>query len=110
MLHTDIRILPERKRIWSSWNYCIPKQELKRAVITYDMNILQNLRAPEEFCVTLNRPEAIARDRVIGTYNYTTRCTRRPRRRRRSVTAKSAAPTAHIMRAPTGVTASMRTE
>jgi uncharacterized protein len=70
MLHTDTRILPDRKRIWSSWNYCIPKQELKRAVITYDMNILQSLRAPEEFCVTLNRPEVIARDRVIGTYNY----------------------------------------
>ena len=70
MLHTDTRILPNRRRIWSSWNYCIPKQELKRAVITYDMNILQSLRAPEEFCVTLNRPEAIARDRVIGTYNY----------------------------------------
>lgn len=70
MLHTDVRILPNRKRIWSSWNYCIPKEELKRAVITYDMNILQSLRGPEEFCVTLNRPEAIARDRVIGTYNY----------------------------------------
>ncbi|MBM3789547.1 MAG: FAD-dependent oxidoreductase [Acidobacteria bacterium] len=70
MLHTDVRILPDRRKIWSSWNYCIPKQELKRAVITYDMNILQSLRAPEEFCVTLNRPEAIARDRVIGTYNY----------------------------------------
>jgi uncharacterized protein len=70
VLHTDTRILPDRKRIWSSWNYCIPKQELKRAVITYDMNILQSLRAPEEFCVTLNRAEAIARDKVIGTYNY----------------------------------------
>jgi predicted NAD/FAD-binding protein len=70
ILHTDTRILPNRKRIWSSWNYCVPKQELRRAVITYDMNILQSLRAPEEFCVTLNRPEAIARDKVIGTYNY----------------------------------------
>jgi uncharacterized protein len=70
VLHTDTRILPNRKRIWSSWNYLIPKQELKRAVITYDMNILQSLRAPEEFCVTLNRAEAIVRDKVIGTYNY----------------------------------------
>ncbi len=70
LLHTDTRILPKRKRIWSSWNYCITKQELRRAVITYDMNILQHLRAPDEFCVTLNRPEAVARDRIIGTYNY----------------------------------------
>jgi predicted NAD/FAD-binding protein len=70
MLHTDTQILPERKRIWSSWNYCIPKEERKRPVITYDMNILQSLAAPEEFCVTLNRPDGISEDRVIGTYDY----------------------------------------
>jgi len=70
MLHTDTRILPDRRSIWSSWNYCIPREQLNRAVITYDMSILQSLRAPEEFCVTLNRPEVIARDRIIGTYDY----------------------------------------
>lgn len=70
MLHTDTRILPDRRRIWSSWNYCIPREELRRAVITYDMNILQNLGAPEEFCVTLNRPDIIAKERIIGTYDY----------------------------------------
>ncbi len=70
MLHTDIRILPMRSRIWSSWNYCIPRQEQRRAVITYDMNILQSLRAPVEFCVTLNRPDAVAPEKRIGVYNY----------------------------------------
>jgi len=70
MLHTDTRILPDRRRIWSSWNYCIPREQLNRAVITYDMSILQSLRGPEEFLVTLNRPEVIARDRIIGTYDY----------------------------------------
>jgi predicted NAD/FAD-binding protein len=70
MLHTDTRILPCRRRIWSSWNYCIPRQEQRRAVITYDMNILQNLRAPMEFCVTLNRPDAVAPEKRIGVYNY----------------------------------------
>ena len=70
MLHTDTRILPKRKRIWSSWNYCIPGDRQKRPVITYDMNILQSLRAPEEFCVTLNRAGDIDQKRVIGTYDY----------------------------------------
>jgi predicted NAD/FAD-binding protein len=70
ILHTDTRILPSRRRIWSSWNYCIPRQEQRRAVITYDMNILQNLRAPVEFCVTLNRPDAVAPEKRIGVYNY----------------------------------------
>jgi predicted NAD/FAD-binding protein len=70
ILHTDTRILPSRRRIWSSWNYCIPRQEQRRAVITYDMNILQTLDAPVEFCVTLNRADEIAADKRIGTYNY----------------------------------------
>ena len=70
MLHTDTSILPDRQRIWSSWNYCIPREQLNRAVITYDMNILQSLQAPEEFCVTLNRPDVIDKDRIIGTYYY----------------------------------------
>jgi predicted NAD/FAD-binding protein len=70
MLHTDTRILPQRKRIWSSWNYCIPKDKQGRPVITYDMNILQSLSAREEYCVTLNRPESIAPDKIIGTYSY----------------------------------------
>jgi predicted NAD/FAD-binding protein len=70
MLHTDSRILPERKRIWSSWNYLIPREERAKPIITYDMNILQSLQAPKEFCVTLNHPEGIAPDKIIGTYDY----------------------------------------
>ena len=39
-------------------------------MITYDMNILQGLSAPEEFCVTLNRAGEIAPQRTIGVYDY----------------------------------------
>ena len=39
-------------------------------VPVYFMNILQSLRASETFCVTLNRPEGIARDRIIKRINY----------------------------------------
>ena len=59
VLHTDFRILPERRWIWASWNYLIPKETQNRGILTYDMNILQTLRASREFCVTLNRTEAI---------------------------------------------------
>jgi predicted NAD/FAD-binding protein len=34
------------------------------------MNRLQSLRSREEFCVTLNRSEAIAPERVIRTISY----------------------------------------
>lgn len=70
VLHTDTGILPRRRSIWSSWNYLIPREETGRAVLTYDMNILQTIKAPVEFCVTLNRESAIAPDRVIGKYRY----------------------------------------
>jgi predicted NAD/FAD-binding protein len=34
------------------------------------MNILQTLDCGEEFCVTLNQPEAARSEKVIGTYVY----------------------------------------
>ena len=70
VLHTDSSILPERRNLWASWNYLIPRQGTGRAVLTYDMNILQSVEAPVEFCVTLNRPDAIAEGKKIGSYRY----------------------------------------
>ena len=70
LLHTDARILPERRRIWASWNYLIPAQMKNRAVLTYDMNILQSLPASREFCVTLNCAEAIDPGEVKARFVY----------------------------------------
>ncbi|HWR72021.1 MAG TPA: FAD-dependent oxidoreductase [Nitrospirota bacterium] len=70
VLHTDPSILPARRSLWSSWNYHIPLEDMDRAALTYDMNILQTIACNEEFCVTLNRPGVINRNRVIGTYIY----------------------------------------
>ena len=70
VLHTDARILPERRRIWASWNYLIPSQMKNRAVLTYDMNILQSLPASREFCVTLNGAEAIDPGEVKARFVY----------------------------------------
>jgi len=70
VLHTDTSILPERRRLWSSWNYLIPREDTGRSILTYDMNILQTIKAPVEFCVTLNPPRAIPKDNVIGSYGY----------------------------------------
>jgi len=70
VLHTDTAVLPHRRKLWASWNYYIPGNSSGRAVLTYDMNILQSIRSSEEFCVTLNLPGAIAAEKVIGTYVY----------------------------------------
>ena len=69
ILHTDIRLLPGHERAWSSWNYRLAKGD-QRASVTYNMNILQGLDAPETFCVTLNNSGAINPARILGRFNY----------------------------------------
>jgi predicted NAD/FAD-binding protein len=70
VLHTDVRMLPRRRRAWASWNYHLLESPSGRATVTYHMNRLQSLRAEREFCVTLNRTAAIAPEKVIRTISY----------------------------------------
>ena len=70
VLHRDASLMPPKKIAWASWNYHIPKDEKGRVALTYYMNRLQSLNAPEEFCVTLNMPEAIDRAKVIESIVY----------------------------------------
>jgi len=70
VLHTDSRLLPRSRRAWAAWNYHVPAEADQPVSVTYNMNILQNLDAAETFCVTLNRSDVIAPDRVLGRYRY----------------------------------------
>jgi predicted NAD/FAD-binding protein len=70
VLHTDVRLLPRRRRAWASWNYHWQPDPGPRATVTYHMNRLQWLRAEREFCVTLNRTEAIDPERIIRKITY----------------------------------------
>jgi uncharacterized protein len=69
-LHTDASVLPRTLLARAAWNYHALRQERGPVALTYDMNVLQSLQAPERFLVTLNRREAITDDRVIGEYVY----------------------------------------
>lgn len=70
VLHTDDRLLPKKNLAWSSWNYWLRAEHQSRAVLTYDMNILQGFDAPQTFCVTLNATDAIDPNKILGRYNY----------------------------------------
>ncbi len=70
VLHTDVRMLPRRRRAWASWNYHLLKAPEARTTVTYHMNRLQSLRAEHELCVTLNRTGAIDPRTVIATIDY----------------------------------------
>ena len=69
VLHTDSRLLPANRAAWASWNYTLkPKQD--RAVVTYNMNLLQGLQSPETFCVTLNNKDDINPHRILGEFYH----------------------------------------
>jgi len=70
VLHSDESILPHKKAAWASWNYHIPQEDLGRVALTYDMNILQSLGAPVEYCVTLNLPDAANPAKKIKEMHY----------------------------------------
>ena len=69
VLHTDTRLLPDNRKTWSSWNYRLGVDD-SRAVLTYNMNILQGISAPETFCVTLNDTASINPHRILGRFSY----------------------------------------
>ncbi|MGP7734007.1 NAD(P)/FAD-dependent oxidoreductase [Oceanimonas smirnovii] len=70
VLHTDTRLLPTERRAWASWNYYLDGGEDALPAVTYNMNILQGIQANETFCVTLNRAEAIAPERILRRFTY----------------------------------------
>jgi predicted NAD/FAD-binding protein len=70
VLHTDITLMPRRRRAWAAWNYRMSTDELAQVPVTYDMNALQGLDAPERFLVTLNPNEPIAPGRILRRITY----------------------------------------
>jgi predicted NAD/FAD-binding protein len=66
VLHTDSSLLPRRRRARASWNFHLQDEPADRTTVTYHMNRLQSLGAEPDFCVTLNRTEAIDPELVIG--------------------------------------------
>jgi uncharacterized protein len=66
VLHTDGSLLPRRPRARASWNFHLQDEPADRTTVTYHMNRLQSLDSERDFCVTLNRTEAIDRERVLG--------------------------------------------
>lgn len=70
VLHTDSSLLPRHRRAWSSWNYHLTADEQSQAVLTYNMNILQDLQSKHTFCVTLNHTDAIAPEKILKRFSY----------------------------------------
>ncbi len=69
-LHTDGSVLPVQARARASWNYRLASDADVPPTVTYDLNRLQGLTTPEQYCVTLNPDGGIDERRVLRRFVY----------------------------------------
>ena len=69
-LHTDASMLPVRPNARASWNYRLAADADAAPTVTYDLNRLQGLTTPEQYCVTLNPDGHLDDRRVLQKFVY----------------------------------------
>jgi predicted NAD/FAD-binding protein len=69
-LHMDSAVLPRQPRARASWNYRLDGDADAPPTVTYDLNRLQRLTTPEQYCVTLNPNGGIDERRVLRRFVY----------------------------------------
>jgi len=72
VLHSDARLMPRRRHLWSSWNYVAPRGlgPERPVPVTYWMNRLQNIDPRHDVFVTLNPGREPAASRVARAFSY----------------------------------------
>ncbi len=73
VLHTDVRLLPRRRRAWAAWNYHRGGQAATttgRVSVTYNLTRLQSLPTRRQFLLTLNGDEAIDPRTILHRQTY----------------------------------------
>jgi len=65
VLHSDAAVMPQKKQVWSAWNYTeASDKSLDRIDLTYWMNKLQPVASSDDFFVTLNSTRPIREDLI----------------------------------------------
>lgn len=70
VLHADAALLPKHRKAWAAWNAYVPASAQARCTVSYCMNLLQSLDAPEPIVVTLNRGDSIDPAKVLRRMQY----------------------------------------
>lgn len=69
-LHSDISLMPRRRRAWAAWNAHVPSRPAGGPTVTYWMNRLQRLATAEPILLTINREDEIDPNLVLGRWQY----------------------------------------
>jgi predicted NAD/FAD-binding protein len=70
VLHTDPNVLPSKRSTWAAWNVLTPNDGSGDFIVSYCMNLLQGLNAPQPFIVSLNPGEHIHPGRILRRMTY----------------------------------------
>jgi predicted NAD/FAD-binding protein len=70
VLHTDRSVLPANPRAWAAWNHEHGGNGDARVCLHYLINRLQPLPWAQPVIVSLNPVREIARNRIMGEYDY----------------------------------------
>ena len=70
VLHTDQSFMPQRRHLWSSWNYLRGEEGENALSLTYWMNRLQPLGTDTNLFVTLNPHRRFAPDSIHYEVDY----------------------------------------
>lgn len=71
VLHSDTRLMPQRRRVWSSWNYMTREDaDGRRLAVTYWMNRLQGIESDRPLFVTLNPHREIEAGAILKQMRY----------------------------------------
>ena len=70
ILHTDVSLMPNRRRAWAAWNCHVPQNANRHVAVTYNLNILQGLRADNQYMVTLNNDRHIDPQKIMKRFQY----------------------------------------
>jgi predicted NAD/FAD-binding protein len=89
VLHTDTSLLPRTPKAAAAWNYSLASCRTAPAAVqvSYNMNRLQRLDAPETYVVTLNGAERVDPATTLASMDY-----RHPSYTRESVAARAGLP------------------
>jgi len=72
VLHTDEKLLPRDRRLWSAWNYLARggTSDHRPVSVSYLINRLQPLPFEQPVVVTLNPLELPAADKTLASFDY----------------------------------------
>ena len=72
VLHTDTRVMPQRRLAWAAWNYQRTQDdsESARVCLHYWLNRLQPLPFKQDVIVSLNPASSIDPATILGSYDY----------------------------------------